>query len=102
MASPGKLIEKLFFGRCVEIFIANFDGERIDLSQFSIANKYIVHGKVIKYYDDCDVLELENHQGKSFYINSNNIDAFWEPGLKIMESIGVMIPSGKKLKKDLE
>ena len=101
MSSLGKLIEQLFKGQAVDIFISNFDGEVLEMSQFSISNKYILTGKVIKYHDEFGVLEIENSKLEKIYVNDRNIDCFWEPGIKITESIGVMIPSGKRLKKNI-
>lgn len=102
MSCPGRLIEKLFKNKCIDIFISNFGEERLELSQFSIANKMIIHGKVIQYHEDCGILELENHIGQNFYINDENIDMFFEAGIKIIESIGTIILTGKKLKKQIE
>lgn len=100
MSSLGKMIEKLFKDQMVDIFLSNFDGERVELSQFSVANKYILTGKVIKYHDEFGVLELENHALQRIYVNDRNIDCFFDPEVNITHSIGVMIPSGKKLKKN--
>ena len=100
MSSLGKMIEKLFKDRMVDIFISNFDGERLEFSQFSISNKYILTGKVIKYHDEFGVLELENSERQKIYVNDRNIDCFFDPEVNITHSVGVMIPTGKKLKKD--
>lgn len=99
--NSGNLLFKLFKDKVVEIFINNFDGETIQLSQFEVFNKYVFHGKVIDFNEECNVLILENHIGQKIYVNANNIDCFWEPGTKIIESISVMIPTGKKLKKEI-
>ena len=100
MSSLGKLIEILFKGRKVDIFISNFDGEVLEFSQYSISNKYILTGVVIKFHDEYGVLEIENDKLQKIYVNEKMIDCFWEPGINVVDSMGVMIKSGKKLKKD--
>lgn len=101
MSSPGKFIFDTFNGQAIDIFVSNFNGQMIEYSQISVENKYIIHGKVTNYYEKYDILELENHENKKFFIHSDNIDMFWLSGtLNIIESIGCMIPS-LSLKKDV-
>jgi len=93
MSSPGKFISDFYKGKVIEIFVSNFSGQVIEYSQISIENKYILHGRVICCHEEYDVLELENYDGKRFFIHACNIDAFWESGtLNITESISCMIP----------
>ena len=101
MAAPGKLIEKLFKDNEIRILISNFEGETLELAQFSLSNKYILCGIVVKYYDEFGILEIKNHANQSIYINEENIDCFFDPTVNISKSINVMIPSGKKLKRDI-
>jgi hypothetical protein len=98
----GKMIEKLYQGKEVHLFIANFGAEHIQLSQVEIESKYYLHGLVIQFHDEFGVLELETHEGKHIYVNQDNIDAFFDPDVNLSSSIGVMIKSGKRLKRDFE
>lgn len=98
----GKMIEKLFAGKEVHLMVSNFCGETIELSQFSIENKYVLHVFVVKYHDDCGILETENFKGQKIYLNADHIDCFFAPDVNIVQSIATMIPSGKKLKVDFK
>jgi hypothetical protein len=98
----GKMIEKLYQGKEVHIFISNFGAEHLQLSQVDIESKYYLHGRVVRFHDEFGVLELETHSGKRIYVNQDNIDAFFDPEVNLSSSIGVMIKSGKKLKRDFE
>lgn len=102
MSCPGKLIEKLFKDKEVYILVNCFGQETLEFSQFGIDNKYFISGLVIKYHDDCGVLELQNHKHESFYLAEDNIDVFYDPSINIFESINTIVKTGRQLHKPIK
>jgi hypothetical protein len=102
MNQPGILIERLFKGKEVYILVNCFIRESLDFSQFQVENPNFISGLVIKYHDDCGVLELRNSRGQSFYLSDGNIDLFYDPSVNIVESINTIIRTGKQLHRPIK
>jgi len=84
MSKPGLFIIKKFRGKEIEIWTSH-EGEVIKYNDTDTYSWCVITGIVIEYDKETDILTLATKNGDLLYLNSDNIESFWQPGINIRD-----------------